>query len=280
MRPRRNARLGGALLSYAVLVLATLGALFPVYWTLLTSFRQRVEIFAVPPRLVGGPITLENYREVLGDDSFLSSLGVTILVTAVATVLSVAIGTLAAYGLARHPRFRGRGGFDMSLFVVRAMPAIVLAVPLYQVTVRLDVYDNPWAMSVVYAALNLPFAVWLMIGFISGVPVELEESAQMDGAGQFRILTRIVLPLVGPGMAATTIFVALLCWNEFLVPLVLADETAKTLPVYVAGFVTARTIEWGGMAAAASLAIIPIAALTILVQRQLVAGLSLGAVKE
>jgi multiple sugar transport system permease protein len=270
----------GRVAAYLLLALSTLTALFPIYWTVLTSLRTRVDIFAKPPKLIGTDFTLENYRDVLADGQFRHALTITILVTVLATVLAVTAGAFAAYGLARRRTFVGRRPFEAWLIIVRAIPGIVLAVPLYQVIVELGLYDQPVVLAVAYAAINLPFAVWLMVGFVSGIAPELEESARVDGASQFVILWRIILPLVAPGLAATTIFVALLSWNEFLMPLVLADQSGKTLPVYVAGFVTSRTIDYGGMAAAASLAIVPIALLTLLVQKQLVRGLSLGAVKD
>lgn len=270
----------GRIFAYVLMVLAAIVALFPIYWTVLTSFRERVDIFAKPPKLFGGPYTLENYRQVLADGQFRASLSITVFVTVLATLIALLAGTFAAYGLARRPAFAGRRPFEGWLILVRAMPGIVLAVPLYQVIVSLGLYDQPVVLAVSYAAINLPFAVWLMVGFIGGIPIDLEEAARVDGCNQFTILWRIILPLVAPGLAATTIFVALLCWNEFLLPLVLADQAGKTLPVYVAGFVTSRTIDYGAMAAAASLAIVPIAILTLVVQRQLVQGLSLGAVKD
>jgi multiple sugar transport system permease protein len=270
----------GRIAAYAILGIATLAALFPIYWTLLTSLRTRVAIFETPPRLFGGELTLDNYRTVFADGQFQASLIITIVVTVLATLIAVVSGSFAAYAIARRPRFRTRRPFEGMMILVRAMPGIVIAVPLFQIVVGLGLYDQPIVLAITYAAINLPFAVWLMVGFISGIPVELEESARVDGASQFRILRSIILPLVAPGLAATTIFVALLCWNEFLMPLILADQAGKTLPVYIAGFVTSRTIEYGAMAAAASLAIIPIAIVTLLVQRQLVRGLSLGAVKD
>lgn len=276
----RHSSRAGRVLAYALLVMATLTALFPIYWTVLTSLRTRVDIFAKPPQLFGGSFTLDNYEQVLADGQFWASLGITVFVTVLATLIALAAGALAAYAIARRRAFAGRRPFEAWLILVRAMPGIVIAVPLYQVITSLGLYDEPVVLAVAYAAINLPFAVWLMVGFISGIPFELEESARVDGAGQFTILFHIILPLVAPGMAATSIFVGMLSWNEFLMPLILADQAGKTLPVYVAGFVTSRTIDYGAMAAAASMAIVPIAVLTLIVQRQLVRGLSLGAVKE
>jgi len=169
---------------------------------------------------------------------------------------------------------------EATLVLVRAMPGIVLMVPIYQIVTRLDLYDNRVALIVIYASVNLPFAVWLMTGFIEQIPIEVEESARTDGANGFKLFLHVVMPLAAPGVVATSIFVALLAWNEFLIPVLLAGEEAKTLPVYINGFVSARTLDWGPMAAASALAMIPIAVFTALIQRRLVGGLSSGAVKE
>ena len=270
----------GRIASYFILSVATLFALFPIYWTFITSLRDRVDIFVEVPVFFGGNLSFDNWVSVAGDPVFLSALFTTIMVTVIATVLTVFAGTLAAYAIARSPKFVGRTSFSSWLIVVRAVPGVVLAVPLYQIVVGAGLYDNPIALAICYAAINLPFSVWLMVGFIQGIPVQIEEAARIDGASQFKIFTKVLLPLLKSGLGATTIFVAMLCWNEFLMPLILADQSAKTLPVYVAGFVTNQTINYGGMAAAACLCIVPIAIITIVVQRQLVSGLSLGAVKD
>jgi ABC-type glycerol-3-phosphate transport system permease component len=270
----------GKIASYLILAGATLFALFPIYWTFITSLRDRVDIFAEVPMFFGGTLSFDNWISVSGDPVFLTALLTTIMVTFIATVISVFAGTLAAYAIARSPKFVGRKSFSSWLIVIRAVPVVVLAVPLYQIGVGAGLYDNPIALAICYAAINLPFSVWLMVGFIQGIPVQIEESARIDGANQFKIFTQVLLPLLKSGLGATTIFVAMLCWNEFLMPLILADQSAKTLPVYVAGFVTSRTIDYGGMAAAACLCIVPIAIITIVVQKQLVSGLSLGAVKD
>jgi ABC-type glycerol-3-phosphate transport system permease component len=270
----------GRIVSYLILSVAALLALFPIYWTFITSLRDRVDIFAEIPVFFGGNLSFDNWVSVAGDPVFLSAFLTTIMVTVIATVLTVFAGTLAAYAIARSPKFVGRKSFSYWLIVIRAVPGVVLAVPLYQIVISAGLYDNPIALAICYAAINLPFSVWLMVGFIQGIPVQIEESARIDGANQFKIFTKVLLPLLKSGLGATTIFVAMLCWNEFLMPLILADQSAKTVPVYVAGFVTSQTINYGGMAAAACLCIVPIALITIVVQKQLVSGLSLGAVKD
>ena len=260
--------------------MATVVAFFPVFWTISTSIKRRVDSFSIPPKFFDFTPTWENYQNLFSDPQFLRFLGNTVFVTVVSTLISVIIGSFTAYSLARRPRFRGRQPLEASLIIVRAMPGIVLMVPLFQIVLRLGLFDNIWVLSIAIATVNLPFTVWVLTSFIDQIPYDLEESALVDGASRLQTLFRVVLPVALPGIAATMIFVALLAWNEFLIPVVIADFQAKTLPVYIAGFISARTLDWGPMAAAASLAIIPIAILTVAMQRKLVAGLSQGAVKE
>ncbi len=277
--PNRGSR-WGRIVSYAILIGATLVALFPLFWTVSTSVKRRVDSYANPPKFVRFEPTAKNYRTLFETPEFGHIYRNTIMITLVSTALSVLIGTLAAYALARHRRFPGRRPFEAMLVLVRAMPGIVLMIPIYQIVTRLGLYDNRFALIVIYASLNLPFAVWLMTGFIDQIPVEIEESARTDGASGTKVFLHIIAPLAMPGVVATSIFVALLAWNEFLIPVLLSGEDSKTLPVYISGFISARTLDWGPMAAASALAIIPIAVFTALIQRRLVGGLSSGAVKE
>jgi ABC-type glycerol-3-phosphate transport system permease component len=270
----------GTIAAYVALAAATASALFPIFWTVSTSLKLRVDSFAIPPKFVSFSPTLRNYRKLFGDPDFVHVVGTTVLITALTTVLAVAVGLLAAYALARSPRFAGRRPLEVTLIMVRAMPGVVLIVPLYRLAVDVGALGQVWSLVLVYAVFNLPFAIWLMTPFLAAIPVELEECARVDGAGRLFTFTRVILPLTLPGLAATAIFVALLSWNEFLVPIVLGGETTKTLPVYISGFVSARTLDWGPLAAASSIAIVPIALLTILIQRRLVTGLSSGALKE
>ena len=277
---RANGSRAGRFAAYVLLVLAVTAALFPLFWTFSTSIKNRIASFAIPPRFFNFTPTLKNYRKLFATDSFWQVVWNTVFITVTSTIISVAVGTLAAYALARHRRFPGRRPFEATLVLVRALPGVVLIVPIYQLATRLGVYDNQWALILIYATINLPFAVWLMTGFIDQIPVEVEESARTDGASGLKLFVFVVFPLASPGIVATSIFVALLSWNEFLIPVLLAGEASKTLPVYISGFISARTLDWGPMAAASALAIIPIAVFTALIQRRLVTGLSSGAVKE
>ncbi len=273
-------RQAGRLGSYTVLIIAVLVALFPVFWTVSTAIKHRVATFAIPPQFFNFEPTLKNFVKVFSSAGFVNVYVNTIVITVASTAICVLIGTLAAYALSRSRRFPARVPLEVGLLLVRAIPTIVLMVPLFLLVSRLGLYDNRFTLIVIYVALNLPFAVWLMTSFFEQIPLELEECASVDGAGRAEILVKVVLPLALPGMAATMIFVALLTWNEFLIPVLLAGQNAKTLPVYISGFIQPRNLDWGPMAAASSLAIIPIAILTVVIQRRLVSGLSSGAVKE
>lgn len=277
-RARRRSMLGN-LAAYAVLGTSIFIALFPVFWTISTSIKQRVDTFVLPPRFFNFEPTLKNYAAILNTPSFTGIYANTILITLASTLLCVAVSTMMAYALARSRRFRSRGSLEVSLILVRAVPAIVIMVPLFQIVSVLGLYDNHLVLIAMYAAVNLPFATWLMTSFVEQIPVALEQSAATDGASRLQILWHIVLPLMLPGISATTIIIGLVTWNEFLIPVMLAGNEAKTLPVFIAGFISARNLDWGPMAAASSLAIVPIAVLTVVAQRKLVSGLSSGAIK-
>lgn len=269
----------GSGLSYLVLFFASFIALFPVFWTVSTSIKQRSDTFVFPPKFFRFEPTLKNYIAIFEARGFWQTCINTIVITLASTILCVFVSTLAAYALARSPRFAGRGPLEGGLVLVRAVPAIVIMVPLFQIISQLGLYDNHLMLIVMYAAINIPFAVWLMISFVEQIPVALEQSAAVDGARRWQTIVYVVLPLILPGMAATTIFVALLTWNEFLIPVMLAGNDAKTLPVFISGFISTRNLDWGPMAAASAIAIIPITILTVLAQRALVSGLSSGAIK-
>ena len=200
--------------------------------------------------------------------------------TVTSTLIALVIGALSAYAIARRPRFRGRSSLEALMIAVRALPGIVLLLPLYRLSSYFGLYDSLWALIFIYAGFNLPFAIWLLTSFFRQIPIELEEAARVDGASNTRMFIKILLPLAMPGIVATGVFIALLSWNEFLIPVIMAGEDSKTLPVFVASFISNRTLDWGPMAAAATIALIPIVIFTIFIQKYLVAGLSSGAVKE
>ena len=269
------------LAKYLALTIAVLCAFLPVYWMLTISLKTEIDQFADPPKWLSFSPTLEHFTDAFVNRSFGQYLLTSAVVAVVSTLCALFIGTLAAYSLAR---FRLPYNLDskLSLWILstRMFPAIVTAVPLFLMMRDLRLLNTRLSLIIVYTAFNLPFVVWMMRGFFAELPRDLEEAALIDGDSRIGALFRIVLPLVAPGLAATAVFCLIVSWNEFLFALVLTQtDAAMTLPVGIAGRVTQYEIKWGVMSAAGTVAIVPILVFALAVQKYLVRGLSLGAVK-
>src|SRR4026207_1129951 len=268
-------------LKYLLLFLSLVAALAPVYWMVTISLKSEVDHFASPPPWFSFTPTLEHYYEAFVTRSFAQYLVTSAIVAVISTLCALILGTLAAYALAR---FRLPYELDrkLSLWILstRMFPAIVTAVPLFLMMRDLRLLDTKASLIIVYTAFNLPFVVWMMRGFFDEAPRDLEEAALVDGDSRLGALGRVVLPLVAPGLAPTAVFCLIVSWNEFLFALVLTQTDASmTLPVGIAGRVTQYEIKWGVMSAAGAVAIMPILIFALAMQRYLVRGLSLGAVK-
>jgi multiple sugar transport system permease protein len=266
---------------YVALLFAVLAALAPVYWMITISFKHEIDQFAVPPKWFAFSPTLEHYTDAFIVRSFGQYLVNSAVVAVTSTVCALILGTLAAYALARFQLpYRLDRKLALWILSTRMFPAIVTAVPLFLIMRDLRLLNTRLSLVVVYTGFNLPFVVWMMRGFFAELPRDLEEAAMVDGDSRLGALWRVVLPLVAPGLAATAVFCLIVSWNEFLFALVLTQtDTAMTLPVGIAGRVTQYKIEWGAMSAAAVVAMIPILVFALSVQKFLVRGLSLGAVK-
>jgi len=277
----RGSAAGGRLLPYGLVAFAVLAALLPVYWMMTISLKSEVDQFSVPPKWFAFWPTLAHYRDAFVARSFGQYLLNSALVAVVSTACALVLGTLAAYGLTRA-EMPPRRAERLSLWILstRMFPPIVTVVPLFLMMRDLRLLNTLAALVVVHTAFNLPFVVWMMRGFFREVPRELEEAARVDGDTRLGALRRVVLPLVAPGLAATAVFCLIVSWNEFLFALALAQtDAAMTLPVGIAGRVTQYEIKWGVMSAAGVVAMTPILLFALAVQRYLVRGLSLGAVK-
>ena len=269
------------ILRYATLIVALFFALAPVYWMLTISLKTEVDQFASPPPWFSFTPTLEHYYDAFVARGFGQYLLTSAIVAVTSTACALVIGTLAAYALARFqlPWSLNR---RLSLWILstRMFPAIVTAVPLFLMMRDVRLLNTRASLIIVYTGFNLPFVVWMMRGFFAELPRDLEEAALVDGDSRLGALVRVVLPLVAPGLAATAVFCLIVSWNEFLFALVLTQtDVAMTLPVGIAGRVTQYEIKWGVMSAAASVAIVPILVFALALQKYLVRGLSMGAVK-
>jgi multiple sugar transport system permease protein len=270
-----------SLLRYVVIGIASLAALAPVYWMLTISLKREVDQFAVPPLWFSFTPTLAHYRDAFFNRAFGQYLITSAIVAVSSTICALVIGTIAAYALARF-KMPGRLDRKLSLWILstRMFPPIVTAVPLFLLIGDLGLLNTRASLIILYTGFNLPFVVWMMRGFFIEVPRELEEAAMVDGDSRLGALRRVLLPLVAPGLAATAVFCLIISWNEFLFALVLTQtDAAMTLPVGIAGRVTQYEIKWGVMSAAGVVAMVPILLFAMAVQRYLVRGLSLGAVK-
>lgn len=266
---------------YALLIGAVIAAVMPVYWMLTISLKTEVDQFASPPKWFKFTPTLAHYYDAFSTRSFGRYLLTSAIVATLSTACAMVLGTMAAYGLSRF-RLRGQLGRRLSLWILstRMFPPIVTAVPLFLMMRDFRLINTISSLVIVYTALNLPFVVWMMRGFFKELPRELEEAAMVDGDSRLGALVRVILPLAAPGLAATAVFCLIVSWNEFLLALVLTQtDAAMTLPVGIAGRVTQYEIQWGVMSAAGVVAMLPILVFALTVQRYLVRGLSLGAVK-
>ena len=262
---------------YAMLCGLALLCVAPIVVIFATSLRQQVDIFAAPLNFIFTP-TLENYRAVLDEDNFDRYLVNSLFVGLVSTLLTLALGCMAAYGLARF-RFKGRTSIAYTTLLLRTVPLAVLAVPVFLIWTEWKLVNSLWGLVLLYVAVNLPFTIWLLYGFVLQVPVELEEAAAIDGCGPVRVFTKVLLPLMAPGLAAASIFTFRIAWNEFILALVLTDRHTRTLPVAASLFITDIGVDWGRVMAMGSLIAIPPLIFTFVAARQIITGLTAGAVK-
>jgi len=264
-------------LLFVALVLYTAVTLTPVVWAVLTSVKQPVDAFSVPPTLLFTP-TFEFHEQVWVEKGFWRYL-INSLVISVSTVtISVSIGTLAAYGLSRMQGKSSRG-LLFGLLAMRMFPLILLAIPFFVLAKALGLINTYPAMILALVAINQPFTIWLMRSFFVDVPNDLYEAAAIDGCNAWQVFARVALPVVRPGLWVTALFSLLLAYNEFLFALVLTGPNTKTLPVAIAEYGGEDIAYWSLSAAAAVGIMLPIVAFMMALQRHLVRGIALGAVK-
>ncbi|MBD0318068.1 MAG: carbohydrate ABC transporter permease [Thermoleophilia bacterium] len=268
------------LLVPALVVLAVAIALVPLLWMLGTSVKPNREI-TQDGTIWPDTFTLDNYRRLFADRNFGDYLRNSLVVTAASVAVSLLVGSLAAYAIARFRLWRRlERRVGLALLTVRIVPAIVIVVPIYLLVLRLGLLDTWLGLIIVYTAFNVGFVVWMMESFFREIPVDLEEAAMVDGDSRLSAFRRIVLPLAAPGLAATAIFGVIVTFNEFLFALVLTSTPgAMTVPRGTATLIGRIDVDWGAMGAAGVIAALPIVVFAILVQRHLVRGLTLGALK-
>ena len=249
----------------------------PTIWLILTSFKSRVDTFAMPPKFFFDPI-LDNYAAVIGDTAFIRYYLNSIIVAVTTSFLSLAVGLPAAYAFARF-QWKHREQLAFWILSTRMAPPILVVLPFYLVFRNLGLLNTRLALVLVYLTFNLAFVVWLMKGYFAAIPKDLEESARVDGAVRLRALIDIILPVSAPGIAACMVFTFITSWNEYFYALILSGTRSQTVPVAVNSFITLVGIRWGEVTAAGTLILLPVVIFGILVKKHLISGLTMGAIK-
>lgn len=283
---RSRAFTGADLVRQLVVVAILLVFVFPIFWMVVTSFKSSGDILVSPPRWIF-EATLDNYVYAFEKANFGLYIRNTVVVALVSTAIVIPAAALASYGFARH----NVGGGNLMFFILttRMMPAIAVVLPFFLIFKTLggtDLgnvlqlgLDQLGTLVVAYTIFNMPFAIWLMHSFFQDIPVELEDSARLDGYNRWQVLRKVVFPLAAPGIAVTTIFCVLFSWNEYLFASILTRSAAKTITVGVGDFWTQQGVLWGPLSAAAVVCVIPMILFALMLQRFIVRGLTFGAVR-
>lgn len=271
---RRNRTLA----SVAALIVAVL-FLFPTYWMVSTAITPSADITTSKYNLVPLGFTFQHFVDAVSKHNFGTYLRNSLFVTVAALLFAMIVGLLAAVPLARL-RFRGRKSFLLLILVAQLAPFEALLVPYYLFMRNFGLDTSLTALVLIYFIFTLPFTVWTLRGFIGGIPEDLEEAAMVDGCSRWSAFWRVTFPLLGPGLVATSVYAFITAWNEFLYAFVFLQDNSKyTLPVWLSSFQTAFGTDWGGTMASSALFTIPVLVFFLIVQRNLVAGVTAGAVK-
>jgi multiple sugar transport system permease protein len=271
---RREAR--ALALRYLAAVLITAVFLFPIYWLFTIAFKTPSEIFASPPVWYPASLQIENFK-VLFKDGDVITVWNSLVVASVSTVLAMLLGTSAAYSLARFKT----GGDQLAIWIIsqRMIPPIAIVFPVFLLYVWMGWVDSFAGLILLYTAFNLPYVIWMMRGYIEDIPLELEESALVDGCTRFAVLRKVVFPMARAGLFATAVFTFVFAWNDFIFALVLTRREVTTFPVQVTHYFGGQSNFWAKIAAMSLLGTVPIFIAIAMLQRYLVRGISLGAVK-
>jgi N,N'-diacetylchitobiose transport system permease protein len=276
-----RARTARTLLGALAIVIALVWV-FPVYWMVNSSLLPNVTLQSFIPTFVPFGGSLNNFASALADGEFYSALGMSVSITLIAVFFCIIFAFLGAVAISRF-RFRGRKSFIIAVLIVQMLPAEGLFIAQYKMVASVNLLDSVIGVSVIYIAAVVPFTIWMLRGFVAGVPADLEEAAMVDGLSRFGAFMRITFPLLAPGLVASGVYAFLQAWNEFTVALVLLpSEAAQTLPLWLRGFVQAsatRETDWGQVMAASTLVAVPVIVFFLLVQGRLTSGLVSGAVK-
>jgi len=273
----RRLRLGPAAILAGATLIVLLYAL-PYIYLLLTSLKPANDVLQIPPSFFPQRLSLENYASVIGNPSIPASFLNSLVVALASTTLSLVLAVPAAYGASFFPN-RLSGWFLLFALVTRMVPSVSLGLPFFSLMRTLGLLDTQAGLILAHTTVSLPLAIWMMAAFFESVPRELEEAARVDGCSRFGAFIRVILPVVSGGIAIGALFAFIASWNEFLYALLLTSQRATTAPIMISQFKTAYGLSWGPMTAIAVLYSAPVILVSIVLQKQIVGGLTFGAVK-
>lgn len=279
MRGTRQQRIISMGITYVFLAALVFGAIFPFYWMGLTSLRQGKEVYVKEQVLVPRNLTLENYRFVFAERPTARWMRNSVIMAVSSSSLSVVIGVLAAYSIVRL-KFRGNRTVARGVLFTYLLPSSLLFIPMFILMFNMRLTNGMWGLLLAYLSFNVPFCTWLILGYFRSIPEELEDAARIDGCTRMGVLARIILPLAAPGIVTAFIFGFTNSWNEFLYAVVLVSRREfMTLPTGLGSYVIGDIFLWGPLMATAIVTTLPPIILFIVVQRFVVAGMTLGSVK-
>ncbi|MGN7949040.1 carbohydrate ABC transporter permease [Microbacterium sp. 22215] len=280
---RRRRRRRTPWVSSSIAILFCIVWAFPVYWMINTAFKPRSEMLSSTPHFLPESPTLDNFFTAIGKGQFHIYLQNSVIVVTGAVVFAIVLGLFAAAALSRF-RFRGRRPILVLILIVQMLPGTALLIPQFLIFNSMGLLGTYWGLILSYVASVLPFSIWVMRGFFLAIPIELDEAARIDGATTWQVLTRVLFPLVMPGIISSSVFAFIAAWNDYIVAFTfMKDQANYTLPVWLNSFTVSvggeMGTDYGGQMAAATLFALPVVVFFMIIQRNLVTGMSAGAVK-
>ncbi|RLF09701.1 MAG: carbohydrate ABC transporter permease [Thermoprotei archaeon] len=263
---------------YILIIVVLSFFMLPIYWTLITSFKESWEIVKMPPSFIPEKPTFNNYLNILSNVEFTSKIRNSVIACFGSLAIALITGLPAAYVISRL-RFKGSNSLYYTYITFRMLPPFVFLIPLYVFYRSSGLYDTYIGLILAYCVITIPLTVWMMVGYYDALPRELEEAALVDGCDRRKVFLHIVLPLSVPGIISTSLLNLIFTWNDFVFALILTSYNAATIPIGLLGFIGYTEIKWGMLAAATIIASIPLLLIVLFVQKYLVAGLTLGAIK-
>ncbi len=266
------------LLIYIPILLIVLFALFPYIWTFISSLTPETDLYQKEFRFFPENPSIENYIRLFTKIDFARNIRDSLIVAGCTALLGLAITVPASYGFSRF-QFAGRGFFLMQFLVINMFPIVLLLVPLFIIMRNLALMDTAMALIIAYSTFTIPFSVWMLTSFFNAIPKELDEAAEIDGCSRLGAMFRVIMPIALPGIYSTGIYIFITAWNEFLYAAVLTNSRVRTIPVALQNMIGEYQIAWGLLTAGGVISALPVIILFFFIQKQLISGMTAGAVK-